>query len=221
MNAPIVATHAEPDGAFQVATASGGTGRADARPFAFERAADARFVACLCEPSSDSVDDRAATPIAAREAVDICAGDDDLDANAISRGLLAAHERAIVLGAACNAVLVVADAAAVHVGWVGTLEAMVIRDAQVVHRSVSTLHRALGRPMRGREPGIDLAGPWSIEPRDLVLLCSRNVHEVLSEGDVTALANRDDLATIVRGLVTTTSTRGDFVEISAIAIRTC
>jgi hypothetical protein len=126
-----------------------------------------------------------------------------------------------------GAVLVTFEGRAVQVAWVGALEALVLRDGEVMHRTtpqLAHLPRALVNwtldlTSFAREPGVDLAGPWLTEPGDLVLLCSANVHQALSEADVTGLASRDDLATIVRGLVTTTSTRGDFVELCAVAIR--
>lgn len=119
-------------------------------------------------------------------------------------------------GEACSTVLVVVDGANVHVRWVGALEALVLREGEVLHRTAP--HLFWLEPPR-RAPGTDLAGPWPVEPGDLVLLCSAKIHQVLSASDVSALASRDDLATIVRGLVTTTSTRGDFEELFAAAIR--
>jgi hypothetical protein len=112
-------------------------------------------------------------------------------------------------GDSSSSVRVAVSSAGVEVGWVGALEALVLRDSEVVHRTVSMADT--------RSPA--RAGPWPIEPGDLVLLCSTEIHRVLSEGDLTALASRDDIATIVRGLVTTASTRGDFATLSAMAIR--
>jgi protein phosphatase len=230
------------DGALVVATAKTG-GRDDEAPFAFERAADGRFVACLCDGSGDWGEGIAASRLAAREAVAACARE------SIARGLASAHEKVSArftgeFGAACSAVLVVVDGANVDVGWVGSLEALVLRGGEVLHRTAphlfwlelaasgqlspaeladfphkSMITRALGMTSPGRELGTDLAGPWPVEPGDLVLLGSAKIGQVLSEGDVSALASREDLAAIVRGLVTTASTRGDFFELFAVAIR--
>ena len=115
-----------------------------------------------------------------------------------------------------SSIAVAVAGGSVHVQWVGALETIVFRDHAVLHRTVSR-PPSIGAP--AREPGVDVAGPWPAEPGDLVLLCSANVHRVLSEADVTMLASREDLATIVRGVVTTTSTRGELVEICAVAIR--
>ena len=250
MGVVTVETLRELDGALLVTTAVGGSGAklSSPPPFAFERAGG-RFIACLCDGSGDWGDGLAASRVAAREAVAVCARPGATIAESITRGLGAANEKVLAysadeLGAACSAVLVVADGTSVHIGWVGSLEAMVLRQGHVAHRTTphlfalelaasgrfsaeqmadfphkSTVTRALGMTSPGREPGVDLSGPWSAEPGDLVLLCSAKVHHVLSEADVTALASRDDLAAIVRGLVTTTSTRGDFFELCAVAIR--
>jgi protein phosphatase len=241
VGAVVVETFRE--GALLVATARSGGG--DDAPFAFERAADGRFVACLCDGSGDWGEGIAASRLAAREAVSVCARE------SIARGLASAHEKVSAhftgeFGAACSAVLVVVDGdgASGHVGWVGSLEALVLRDGEVLHRTAphlfwlelaasgalspaelavfphkSMITRALGITSPGREPGIDLAGPWPVQRGDLVLLCSGKIREALSAGDVSALASREDLATIVRGLVTTTSTRGEFFELFAVAIR--
>jgi hypothetical protein len=116
----------------------------------------------------------------------------------------------------------------IHVEWTGALEALVVRDSEVLHRTTPRLSdfpqpplvsRALDMTPLRREPRVDHAGPWPTERNDLLLLCSTSIQQVLSEADVTALASRDDLATIVRGLVTTASTRGAFVELFAIAVR--
>ena len=192
----VVETFREMAGALLVATARGGNLIAAEPPFAFERPADGSFIVCLC--------------------------DED--------------------GATRSAVLVVVGGASVRVGWVGALEAVVLRAGEVLHRTTPQVfslesanlvpgarladlspaprvNRALGMSSPGREPGVDLAGPWATEPGDLVVMCSAKVSGVLSEADLTALACRDDVAAIVRGLVTTASTRGDFVELSAIALR--
>lgn len=122
-----------------------------------------------------------------------------------------------------STLLAVLEHGCIHVEWTGALEAIVLRQGEVVHRTTPQLFSpelaALGMTSPSPEPGFDLAGPWSTEPGDLVLLCSANVHRALSEADIVALASRDDVTAIVRGLVTTASTRGDFVEVSAVAIR--
>lgn len=179
----VVETLRESDGALLVATARGGSGvdPSSPSPFAFERAADGRFIACLRDGSGDG-----------------------------GEGIAASR----------SAVTVVVARASVHVRWVGALEAVVFRHGEVVHRTAPHfLGPELAASGPGREAGIDLAGPWPTEPGDLVLLCSAKVRRVLSEADVAALANRDDIAAIVRGLVTTASTRGDFVDLCAMAIR--
>ena len=166
MGLVAVETFRESGGALLVATARGGNGVAASSPppFAFQRAADGRFIARLCDGASS--------------------------------------------------VRVVVEPARVHVEWIGALEAIVVRQGEVLHRTAPHVFWTVKPTLAA-----DLAGPWPTEPGDLVLLCSAKVHHVLSEADVTALASRDDLATIVRGLVTTTSTRGDFAELCAIAIR--
>jgi serine/threonine protein phosphatase PrpC len=246
----VVETVRAPSGAPLAAAARGGS-REDhsaAPPFAFAQGASGRLSACLCDGSGDWGEGVAASRVAAREAVEVCARSGLTDAESISRGLLAAHARVMAHRegelAACSAVLVVARAASVVVGWVGALDALVVRDGEVVHRTTphlfglelaasgrfsaeelsdfphrSVVSRALGKVSAGREPGIDLAGPWEAEHGDLVLLCSVKVRRALSEADVTALASRDDIAAVVRGLVTTASTRGDFAELSAVALR--
>lgn len=240
----VVETFREMADALLVATARGGNLIAAEPPFAFERPADGSFIVCLCDEDGAAHErPRQAPPGAAREAALVCGRSGTTRAGSIARGLEAAHVGvARERGATCSAVLVVVSGASVHVGWVGALEAVVLRDGEVVHRTTPHLfslesanlvpgagladlsraprvNRALGMSSPGREPGVDLAGPWATEPGDLVVMCSAKVSGVLSEADLTALACRDDVAAIVRGLVTTASTRGDFVELSAIALR--
>lgn len=251
MGAVVVEAFPGSDRGVLVATArrASGTEVPAAPPFAFERASDGRFIACLCDGSGDGGEGIAASRLAAREAAAVCGRPGATNAESIARALVAAHESVTTYstgehGAGCSAVLVVVASGTVHVGWVGALEAIVIRRSEVVHRTTphlfaleraasgrfsteeladfphkSLVNRALGMAQPGRDPGVDLAGPWSLEPGDLLLLCSAKVHHVLTEADVVALASRDDLAAIVRGLVTTTSTRGDFFELCAVAIR--
>ena len=238
-------------GALTIATAIGrrGVEQASVPPFAFEHAEDGRFIACLCDGTGDWGEGLAASRVAAREAALVCAQPGASHAESISRALVAAHAKVLAhssdeFGAACSAVLVVVHDATVSVGWVGSLEAMVLRNGEVMHRTTphlfalelaasggfsaeqladfpfkSMLNRALGITSPGRAPGVDLGGPWSVQPGDLLLMSSAKVHHVLSEADITALASREDVAAIVRGLVTTASTRGDFFELCAVAIR--
>jgi serine/threonine protein phosphatase PrpC len=246
----FVETVRAPNGARVIAAARAGgrVDRSSTPPFAFERGASGRLIACLCDGSGDWGEGIAASRVAAREAVSVCARSGLTDAESISRGLLAAHQRVLAHRegelAACSAVLVVARAASVVVGWVGALDVLVVREGEVVHRTTphlfglelaasgrfsaeelsdfphrSVVSRALGKVSAGRVPGFDLAGPWEAEHGDLMILCSVKVRHALSEADVTALASRDDVAAVVRGLVTTASTRGDFAELSAVALR--
>ncbi|MDB4937630.1 MAG: hypothetical protein JWP87_4602 [Labilithrix sp.] len=121
--------------------------------------------------------------------------------------------------AASSAVQVVVERSSVRVAWIGALEALLVRRGEIVHRTApGQFWTQLSAPER-RELTIDRGAPWPIEPGDLLLLCSAKVHHLLSEADVTALANRDDIGVIVRGLVTTTSTRGELGELCAVAIR--
>jgi hypothetical protein len=205
----VVEKSGEAGGAILVATARGGRGvDRSTSPFAFAEATDARFVACLCDGLDESPDVLAARQNAAREVV----------ARASARPTATIAESiACGLGPKSSTALVVVASESVHVGWSGALEVIIVRDHAVLHRTVS---RAMtGATPPSRAPGIDLAGPWATATGDLVLLCSANVQRVLSEADVTALASRDDLATIVRGLVTTASTRADFVTLCAVALR--
>jgi hypothetical protein len=205
----VVETSHASAGALLVATARGGSGvdSSAASPFAFEAVTDARFVVCLCDGFDDSQDGLVARHDAARETVRACAR----PAPSIAESIAGSLEPR------CGAALVVLASGSVHVGWAGGVETLVLRDRAVLHRTVNRAMTTATSPPRA--PGIDLAGPWAVETGDLVLLCSANVHRVLSEGDFTALASRDDLATIVRGIVTTASTRGDFYSLCAVALR--
>lgn len=209
MGIVVVETSRRSAGAVLVATARGGHGvdPSAPSPFAFAEAADGRFVACLCDGLDDSSDALAARHDAARDAVLACARPRTAVAESISWGL----------DPTSSAALVVAASGGVHVGWTGAVEVIVVRDQAVLHRTVSRAMASTASTLR--LPGIDLAGPWTTAAGDLVLLCSANVQRVLSEADVIALASRDDLATIVRGLVTTASTRAELVAACAIALR--
>ena len=229
MGCVVVETFFESNGALRVATARAGCAddAASALPVAFERTTDDRFIACLSDGSGDAGDGITASRVAARHAAGECARSRASVPESIACALVSAHERVTdratgERGAACSAVLVVIEihTGTLHVGWAGALEAIVLRRGEVVHRTAPHFFAPeLVAVASGRAPGVDLAGPWLTQPGDLLLLCSAKVHHALSEADVSALASRDDLAVIVRGLVTTTATRGDFAELHAVAIR--
>ncbi len=140
--------------------------------------------------------------------------------------MAAAHETiAARASAGCSGIMVVIDDQSVRIGSVGALVALIFRAGQIIHRTVphldlnpqmNVVSRSLGP---GENPAVDISGPWPVVHGDLVLLCSRKIHEVLAERDLLTLANRDSETVIVRGILTTAASRGEFAELFAMAIR--
>ncbi len=220
-------------------------------PYAFAVASEGRFVACLCDGSGDWGDGFGASRRAARQVAEMCAEDPTAAADAVLHALEAAHETVRTFsdeefGAGCSAAVVVIHAATVHVGWVGSVEAVIVRRGAAIHRTTPHLWwreavasgqlsaedaidfpyknhvtRALGMTTAGKEPieTIDVAGPWLADEGDVILVCSRKVYEVLSEADILALVDSANVDKTVSLLLNAALAVEDYFEVCAIAIR--
>lgn len=234
-----VAIETHPDPALRIVSGRCGS-RLDAHrgyPFAFARREN-ELVACLFDGSGDWGEGVAASRFAARAAI--------ATTGSIEEAMAAAHQAVAGhsdddFGAACSGVIVVVDDLSVRIGSVGGLVALIFRAGEIVHRTVPNLlvndllasgkitqeqielvpqlnivTRSLGS---GDNPAVDISGPWPIVYGDLIVLCSRKIHEALPERDLLMLANRDAETVIVRGILTTVSSRVDFHELFVIALR--